>query len=102
MWWLFGNRMNPKHAIPPSTAATTIKCIWFKTSKSSKKQNSSTDKQHKSNQQEEDKASEENLVQQAWQKQRESEQLKMNPKEILKEKMNPKKEHPPCPPCICC
>jgi len=53
-----------------------------KTSKSRKKQNSSTNKQRKSNQQEEDKASEENL---AWQKQRESEQLKVNPEHILKE-----------------
>ena len=61
----------------------SIKCIWFKTSpKSSKKQNSSTNKQYNSNrntQQEEDKASEENLVREAWQKQRESEQLKVNP-----------------------
>jgi hypothetical protein len=65
-----------------------------KASKSSKKQNSSTDKQHKSNQQDEDKASEENLVQQAWQKQRESEQSKMNPKEILKEEE--KRANPIC------
>jgi hypothetical protein len=68
-----------------------------KTSKSSKKQNSSTNKQHKSNrntQQEEDNASEENLVREAWQKQRESEQLKVNPEEILKEEE--KRTNPIC------
>jgi len=37
-------------------------------------------------QHEEDKASEENLVREAWQKQLESEQLKVNPEEILEKK----------------
>jgi hypothetical protein len=55
--------------------------------KSNKKQNSSTNKRHKPNRnsQQEDKALEESLVQQAWQKQRESEQLNVNHEEILEE-----------------
>lgn len=55
--------------------------------KNTKRQNSSTNKQHKSNRntQQEDKASEENLVREAWQKQRESEQLEVDPEGILEE-----------------
>jgi hypothetical protein len=55
------------------------------------------EQQHKSNQntqQEEDKASEENLVRETWQKQRESEQLKVNPEEILEEEE--KRTNPIC------
>ena len=51
-------------------------------------------KPNRNSQQEEDKASEENLVRGAWQKQRESEQLNVNPEEILKEEE--KRTNPIC------
>lgn len=67
-----------------------------KTSPKSSKKNSGTNKQHKANRnsQLECKASEENLLRKAWQKQRESEQLRVNPEEILEEEE--KRTNPIC------
>lgn len=64
--------------------------------KNNKKQNSSKNKKDKSNHnsQQEGKLSEQNLVRNAWQKQRESEQLRVNPEEILEEEE--KRTNPIC------